>query len=197
MSPRHATAVALPATPVPTRRRIALLLVVAGLITTVATLLASSSRAATSTPARPFTPARASYIAHQMLQLLNRQRAENHLPALRWAPRLVTSAHWHNLHMAQANVMAHRLPRERYFADRITRTGYRWRTAGENIGWNRDATAPGALYLERVMYGEHAPNDGHRVNILSRQFTQVGINVYYDAVHHKMWFTQDFGSKVS
>lgn len=196
MSPRHALAVGLPASPDATRRRIALLLVIAGMITTVATLLASSSRAATSAPARPFTATRANYIANQMLQLLNQQRATHHLPPLHMAARLATSAHWHNVHMAQANVMAHRLPRERYFADRITRAGYRWRTAGENIGWNRDATALGARYLERVMYDEHAPNDGHRVNILSRQFTQVGINVYYDTVHHKMWFTQDFGSKV-
>ena len=50
------------------------------------------------------------------------------------------------------------------------------------------------LALEKQMYHEVAPNDGHRVNILSRTFTQVGIDVYYDARHHKIWFTQDFGA---
>ena len=43
------------------------------------------------------------------------------------------------------------------------------------------------------MYNEVPPNDGHRVNILSHTFRQVGIDVYYDARHHKLWFTQDFG----
>jgi uncharacterized protein YkwD len=44
-----------------------------------------------------------------------------------------------------------------------------------------------------MMFRERPPNDGHRLNILSRTFRNVGIDVYFDNAHHKMWFTQDFG----
>jgi hypothetical protein len=43
------------------------------------------------------------------------------------------------------------------------------------------------------MYNEVAPNDAHRVNILSTTYREVGIDIYMDNVHHKLWMTQDFG----
>ncbi len=135
----------------------------------------------------------ASY-ARSMLSLLNQERRAHGRRPLSMAWRLRVSAHRHNLRMARADVMSHQLPGEPFFATRITNTGYRWRAAGENIGWNSLLTSAGILALEKEMYHEVAPNDGHRVNILSRSFTQVGIDVYYDARHHKLWFTQDFGA---
>ena len=46
------------------------------------------------------------------------------------------------------------------------------------------------------MYNEVAPYDGHRLNILNRHYRDVGIDIYMDAAHHKMWLTQDFGLHV-
>ena len=66
-------------------------------------------------------------------------------------------------------------------------------SAGENIGWNSDQTLSGVRYLEREMYREKAPENGHRLNILDHSFRDVGIDVYFDKTHNKMWFTQDFG----
>jgi uncharacterized protein YkwD len=43
------------------------------------------------------------------------------------------------------------------------------------------------------MYNEKAPNNGHRLNILSSKFRQVGVDVYLDRTHHKVWLTTDFG----
>jgi uncharacterized protein YkwD len=166
------------------------LLAAATLIAVVGCAMAAASRAA----AAPVpTPARIHRMAVAMLGVLNAERRWHRLPPLRTAPLLVLSAHRHNLAMARHNLMSHQLPGEASLARRISRTGYHWRAAGENVGWNADATARGLLSLERQMYLERPPDDGHRVNILSRTFTQVGIDVYYDAAHSKIWFTQDFG----
>ena len=70
-------------------------------------------------------------------------------------------------------------------------------SAGENIGWNTDLRTQGIQSLERDMYNEKAPDNGHRLNILDKHFTQVGIDIYYDAAHQKIWFTQDFGQPMN
>ena len=132
-------------------------------------------------------------IARTVLLTMNAERALHGLPALRMNGNLIKSAHAHNLRMARFNTMSHQLPGEAFLAVRISRTGYTWRMAGENVAWNTDRTTRGALYLERLMYGERAPNDGHRRNILSGSFRHVGIDILIDARTHKLWMTQDFG----
>jgi len=173
------------------RRRTSALLLIAALIATITCLMISANRA--SAQSRPPTPELSHQYAVAMLGLLNDERAAHGLAPLQWSDQLAQSAHRHDLHMAGANTMAHQLAGEAYFATRISNLGYHWAAAGENVGWNADATKGGVLYLERQMYAEKAPDDGHRVNLLNRTFTQVGIDVYYDAAHNKIWFTQDFG----
>jgi uncharacterized protein YkwD len=133
-------------------------------------------------------------IARAVLALLNSERRANGLPALTMSSQLVRSAHGHNITMAKFNTMSHQLPGEPYFTARIDRTGYRWRTAGENVGWNSEKTENGALYLEKLMYNEKAPNDGHRRNILSSSYRNVGIDIVIDSRTGKLWLSQDFGS---
>ena len=142
----------------------------------------------------PAAPVTAQTIAAATLSMLNLERALNHRSALSVDSRLIKSAHAHNLDMARLNTMSHRLPGEPVFTSRIQSAGYNWMNAGENIGWNSDATTSGVLALETMMYNEKAPNDGHRQNILSTAFRNVGIDVYYDAAHHKIWLTEDFGT---
>lgn len=151
--------------------------------------------AVVTSPANAGVPssATAAKIAAALYKSLNSERARNHLPPLRKNVHLVSSAHTHNLSMARRNTMSHQLPGEAFFATRITRAGYRWSSAGENIGWNSDWSLNGAYALERAMYNEHPPADGHRRNILSRSFRDVGIDIYIDAAHHRMWLTEDFG----
>lgn len=109
-----------------------------------------------------------------------------------WA--LVSSAHAHNLQMAKYDEMSHQLPGEAYFATRILHAGFNYQYAGENIAWNSIQTQAGAESLETMMYDETPPNDDHRKNILSVHYTKVGIDIYFDAAHGRMWMTQDFGS---
>jgi uncharacterized protein YkwD len=141
----------------------------------------------------PRTPKLAARFATSVLTILNDERRVHHLPPLRSNAHLIASAHQHNVAMARVNVLSHQLPHEAYFATRISRAGYHWSWAGENIGWNSDETLQGALQLERMMYHERAPDNGHRLNILSTHFTNVGVDIYFDSAHGKVWLTEDFG----
>lgn len=132
-------------------------------------------------------------IGHAVERVLNAERKAHHLKPLHFNQKLRLAARRHNLTMAKHNTMSHQLPGEPYFATRISRAGYHWTWAGENIGWNSRMTRAGVVALERYMYNERAPYNGHRLNILNRHYRSVGIDVYFDHKHHKVWLTTDFG----
>jgi uncharacterized protein YkwD len=130
--------------------------------------------------------------ANAVLSLMNTERAAHGLPALGMSTALISSAHRHNLWMAADNTMSHQLPGEPDFGTRIREAGVPWHYAAENIGWTTNRTVSGADGLETAMYNEVPPNDGHRLNILSTAVHYVGIDVYIDATHGKLWLTEDF-----
>jgi len=164
------------------------------LATAVALLLVPQFNSAASAAPTALTGATGRILARNMLVVLNAERRAHRLPPLSMNSKLILSAHRHNAAMAHANTMAHQLPHEAFFASRISSAGYKWQVAGENIGWNSSMTNAGLRHLEYQMYNEKLPGDiGHRLNILSRSYRQVGIDVYFDKPHNKMWFTQDFG----
>ena len=39
---------------------------------------------------------------------------------------------------------------------------------------------PGSWQLESIMYNEKPPNNGHRLNILSTHYRNIGVDVYMD-----------------
>jgi uncharacterized protein YkwD len=152
------------------------------------------------TPAGASVPARTDVektIDWAVLRLINAQRAVYGLRPLHMAPALRLSARRHNLQMAAYDEMSHQLPGEPNFAQRITNAGYHWSWAGENIAWNSEMTLPGVKLLQRLMYHEKPPNDAHRLNILSTHYRNVGVDVYLDKVHHKVWLTTDFAKPSS
>lgn len=124
---------------------------------------------------------------------LNAERAQNGLPALKLSTRLGYSAHRHNLLMAQQNTLSHQLPGEASLGDRISVFYPSWSALGENIAWNSQRSQAGVLALETSMYNETPPNDGHRRNILSTTFVDVGVDVIDDSTHGRVWLTTDFG----
>jgi len=125
--------------------------------------------------------------------MINRERAAHGVAPVSMVPALRLSARRHNLTMCRFNKMSHQLPGEPYFGQRMINAGYHWTYAGENIGWNSDMTKAGVVLLERLMYHEKAPNNGHRLNILSRHYKNVGVDVFLDKTHHKVWLTTDYG----
>lgn len=139
-----------------------------------------------------------SSFAYSVLAQLNSERAAHGLRALTMNGQLISSAHAHNLAMAGDDQMSHQLPGEAYFANRIQNAGYNWQDCGENIGWNSAISRDAALVLESDMYAEGPPPSGtvnHYANIVSKQFTDVGIEVWIDTVHQKLWLTEDFGDR--
>jgi uncharacterized protein YkwD len=132
-------------------------------------------------------------IAWAVKRLINYERSLHGLRPLWMSSKLRLSARRHNVRMAYYDEMSHQLPGEPNFGRREINAGYYWNYAGENIAWNSDMSKSGVLLLERLMYNEKAPNNGHRLNILSSHFRHVGVDVYMDKKNGKVWLTTDFG----
>jgi uncharacterized protein YkwD len=133
------------------------------------------------------------YIAVNVFYRMNAERQAHGLPQLRMYQPLLNSASAHNSMMARYNTLSHQLPGEASLGARISATGYHWTYIGENIAWNSEMDVWGALAEQTAMYNETAPNNGHRLNILSSRFVNVGVAVLLDTAHHKLWLTEDFG----
>jgi len=148
---------------------------------------------ATPTPSGTQTDT-ATQAAQAVFNKINTARAEAGLPALQWSSPLVDSAHKHNLAMQAANQLSHQLSNEANLGTRVSQAGVKWSSVGENIGYSSNYLHPtnAATGLNQDMLNEQPPNDGHRRNILSKDFTIVGIDVFIDTTNHKVWLTEDF-----
>ena len=131
--------------------------------------------------------------ANAVLAELNAERANHGLPALKMNSKLVAAAHTHNLAMAKANKLSHQLNGEAALGSRVSAAGYRWSAVGENVAYNSSRSQSGVLAVQKAMYNEKPPDDGHRRNILSKTYDDVGIDVINDSVHGKVWLVTDFG----
>jgi len=137
-------------------------------------------------------------LAQQLLKQINQDRAANNLPALAWEPRLEQSAHKHDLVMSAGCGLQHQCPNEPDLGTRISNQGVQWQTVGENIGEggpvfsNSDAWNM-VLNMHQGMMAEKPPDDGHRRNLLSKDFHRIGISIYIDA-HNTLWLTEDFAN---
>ena len=173
------------------QRRICALLVTAGLV--AGSVAGAQVASADTVPSATTT----SSIGYNLFLMINQERAAHGLYPLQSAPQLRASAHQHNLYMAKVDTLEHLvLPWEWPLGTRITLAKYWWHAVGENIAFNTDWTWSGAQYVENLMYNEVAPNNGHRLNILSTTYRHMGVDVYMDAAHHRMWITVDFGQPI-
>lgn len=132
-------------------------------------------------------------IAQIVFQAINASRAASGLGALQWSAALAAGAHKHNLRMSAADQLSHQLSGEPAIGTRITDDGVRWTWCGENIGYTSTLSSSGALWLHQMMMAEKPPNDGHRQNILSTNFTMVGVDILIDS-HQLLWLTEDFAN---
>jgi uncharacterized protein YkwD len=164
--------------------------------TTIATSGATNNNATSATSPASGSP---SQLAQQLLEQINHDRAAYHLPAYNWEPRLERSAYLHDLVMARGCGLNHICPNEPQLGARESNQGVQWNYAGENIGmggpvqssyqsqWNM------VLLMHRGMMGEKPPDDGHRQNLLSKNFHRVGISIYVDN-KNMLWLTEDFAN---
>lgn len=143
---------------------------------------------------RQMTATEAAWASAVFTRLNAERLAHGRLP-LHLNRHLVDSAMYHNARMARVNTLSHQLPHEPSFTDRELDFGYHWSTAGENCSVNPDVSERGVLQLERMMYHERPPGEtGHRQNILSRNYRDVGIAVLIDTKNDRVWMTEDFGA---
>ncbi len=110
-----------------------------------------------------------------VVELVNEERWINGaLPPLKHNSLLDISAETHSHDMADRNFFAHcDLDTKTLPWDRMTAAGYQWNSAGENI-------AAGYGTPQDVMTG-WMNSSGHRANILSTSFREIGVGYYYDS----------------
>jgi len=104
----------------------------------------------------------------ELFELLNHERAANHLPELKWDDALFKAARKHALLMLDLNIMEHQLPGEPGLEERLTAAGARFTYIAENIAIGKDAA---------TIHNGWIHSAGHRANILSARATSVGIAV--------------------
>ncbi|MDY7227922.1 CAP domain-containing protein [Hyalangium rubrum] len=108
-----------------------------------------------------------------LLSRINNLRKAHKLPPLAPAAALDTVAQKYSERMAREGFFAHVAPDGSDLRKRLEGAGPAYRSAGENLG-----LAPGPLSAHFGI--EHSP--GHRKNLLSPQFTHVGIGVAFQTV---------------
>jgi uncharacterized protein YkwD len=135
-------------------------------------------------------------LAQRLFKQINQDRAASTLSSLAWEPRLQRSAHQHDLVMVKGCGLMHQCPNEPDLAARINNQGVKWQTVGENIGeggpvFSKNDAWMMVSMIHQGMMAEKPPDDGHRRNLLSKDFHRIGISIYIDA-HQTLWLTEDF-----
>ena len=137
-------------------------------------------------------------LAQQLFKQINQDRAANNLPPLTWEPRLEKSAYQHDLVMAKGCGLAHQCSGEPDLGTRISQQGVQWQTVGENIGegspiFSNDDASNIVTAIHKGMMSEKPPDDGHRRNLLSKDFHRIGISIYIDS-NNTLRLTEDFAN---
>ena len=158
--------------------------------------ISQGTPAATATSSQAQGSGEEQQFAQRLFKQINQDRAANNLSPLAWEPRLERSARQHDLVMAAGCGLMHQCPNEPDLGTRITNVGVQWQTVGENIGDGGPVSSSDAAWnivsmIHQGMMAEKPPDDGHRRNLLSKDFHRIGISIFIDA-RHTLWLTEDF-----
>ena len=129
--------------------------------------------------------------ASRVVDLVNQERAKVGCSPLAMNTALNNAALGHSEDMARNDFFSHTGSDGSLPWDRMTRAGYQWSGAGENI-------AAGYVTPEDVMNGWMG-SAGHRANILNCSFRDIGVGYTYLAndtgsVNYFHYWTQVFGA---
>jgi uncharacterized protein YkwD len=126
-----------------------------------------------------------------MVTLVNRDRQQTgNLPALRENVNLDWAARKHSIVMATTSVMSHNGWDTEIHDSNYVVGAPGW--TGQNIAWMTGSFAPSTI--ESGFFNEVPPNDGHRLNILSTNYHNIGIGCMVNNSTGAYWWAQDFGS---
>ena len=139
---------------------------------------AGSAMACDNSGARPGDASQAQ-LESATVCLLNDVRAQRGLGRLRTNDRLSAAAGNHSSDMVRKRYFAHTSRSGKDVVDRLNHTGYipgatSW-AVGENLAWGS-----GARSTPRSIVSAWMNSAGHRHNILSRRFREIGIGVKFD-----------------
>ena len=113
----------------------------------------------------------------QVLQLVNRERLKEGLPALTLDADVTAAANVRAKEIKQS--FSHTRPNGSSFSTALKEQGVSFHGSGENIAWGQ--TSP-----EQVMNG-WMNSAGHRANILNQKFKNIGIGFYQDETGRNYW----------
>ncbi len=109
-------------------------------------------------------------------------------PPLQWNEALASAASAHSQDMAANNYFSHTSLDGRSPGTRITATGYKWSTWGENISAGRSS-------MDSTLAGWLA-SPGHCANIMNPRFKDYGIGcAYKSTATYRTYWTQAFGAQ--
>jgi uncharacterized protein YkwD len=131
-------------------------------------------------PTGPLSP------AEQLIALINAERARHGLPPLVAHSILMQVALAHSQDMAAHGFFSHTNPDGLNPCQRMAQAGYDVWACGENIG----AGYP----TPEMMFNMWLSSPGHRRNILSPDFTEVGVGYVRGGEYGHYW-TIDFGAR--
>jgi uncharacterized protein YkwD len=121
----------------------------------------------------------------ELLAAINAERSRYGLGPLVARPILMQVAEAHSQDMATRDYFDHTSPEGVNPCQRMTSAGYQWWACGENIG----AGFPSA----QLMLTAWLNSPGHRSNILSIDFTDIGVGYAPNGYYGHYW-TTDFGA---
>ncbi|MED4454164.1 CAP domain-containing protein [Metabacillus fastidiosus] len=128
----------------------------------------------------PGTTANISQTAQKVIELTNAERRKNGLPDLKGDPSLSSVAQKKSEDMEKNHYFSHTSPTYGSPFDMMRNFGITYKTAGENI-------AQGQRSAEQVVQA-WMNSEGHRKNILSRDFTHIGIGYEQSGNHWTQMF---------
>ncbi|MEC2077966.1 CAP domain-containing protein [Metabacillus fastidiosus] len=128
----------------------------------------------------PGTTANISQTAQKVIELTNAERRKNGLPDLKGDPSLSSVAQKKSEDMEKNHYFSHTSPTYGSPFDMMRNFGITYKTAGENI-------AQGQRSAEQVVQA-WMNSEGHRKNILNRNFTHIGIGYEQNGNHWTQMF---------
>ena len=130
-------------------------------------------------------------ISHHIARLTDEVRRQHGLRPLEQSVRLEHASAAYADTLARHQRLSHTVDGTN-IKDRAQRVRYRFRRLGENIGWT--SGPPSDFEIARDLVSRWMRSRGHRINILDRNFRELGVGVA--RANGKTYAVQFFGAKV-
>lgn len=124
-------------------------------------------------------------VEQEIFQIVNKERAANGLPALSYNNTMQKYARIKSKDMGDNNYFSHEDLNGNLITVQMKADGVSYRAWGENIAWMTNRSGLAQQFMTNWMN-----SSGHRANILSNNFSSIGIGVY--KIGNKIYATQEF-----